>query len=75
MALQLGRSLSELRRMGSYSSPSYEDEEIEEFAGNFLIYLFLKLQQQFLFNYYFFIVFKKFKYYNSFQKMLFLIIF
>ncbi|KAH0449825.1 hypothetical protein IEQ34_020517 [Dendrobium chrysotoxum] len=33
MALQLGRSLSELRRMGSYSSPSYEDEEIEEFAG------------------------------------------
>ncbi|KAI0491887.1 hypothetical protein KFK09_026149 [Dendrobium nobile] len=33
MALQLGRSLSELRRMGSYSSPSYEDEVIEEFAG------------------------------------------
>ncbi|PKU73999.1 probable F-box protein At4g22030 [Dendrobium catenatum] len=33
MALELGRSLSELRRMGSYSSPSYEDEDIEEFAG------------------------------------------
>lgn len=34
MALQLGRSLSELRRMASYSSPLSDDEEINEFAGN-----------------------------------------
>ncbi|CAL9200620.1 probable F-box protein At4g22030 [Musa acuminata AAA Group] len=33
MALQLGRSLSELKRLASYASPSCKDEEIEEFAG------------------------------------------
>ncbi|XP_020574991.1 probable F-box protein At4g22030 [Phalaenopsis equestris] len=33
MALQLGRSLSELRRLASYSSSSSADEEIKEFAG------------------------------------------
>lgn len=33
MALQLGRSLSELRGLASYSAPSCEDEEIQEFAG------------------------------------------
>ncbi|KAK8956474.1 putative F-box protein [Platanthera guangdongensis] len=34
MALQLGRSLSELRELASYASPaSCEDEEINDFAG------------------------------------------
>ncbi|PKA63364.1 putative F-box protein [Apostasia shenzhenica] len=33
MALQLGRSLPELRALASYSSPPCEREEIKEFAG------------------------------------------
>ncbi|RWV96391.1 hypothetical protein GW17_00040899 [Ensete ventricosum] len=33
MALQLGRSLSDLKRLASYASPSCKDEEMEEFAG------------------------------------------
>nr|XP_029119620.1 probable F-box protein At4g22030 [Elaeis guineensis] len=33
MALQLGRSLSELKGFASYASPSSQDEDIKEFAG------------------------------------------
>ncbi|KAG1330197.1 putative F-box protein [Cocos nucifera] len=33
MALQLGRSLSELKDLASYASPSCKDEDIGEFAG------------------------------------------
>ncbi|XP_008780627.3 probable F-box protein At4g22030 [Phoenix dactylifera] len=33
MALQLGRSLSELKGFASYASPSSNDEDVKEFAG------------------------------------------
>lgn len=33
MALQLGRSLSELKGFASYASPSCKDEDVKEFAG------------------------------------------